>query len=144
MYSSVRTCRRNRPRKSLAFYCPGCLKNKILNHVCHSLITSLPIAVKLAHILVGCMYITLAFQHISDSPRMSFDYLFLPQVSSLLKKMCEEWMQETPLPFRLQRLEFPQQMSTPSPDHESSFFRMPLVFSLESLNLAPAIVGFRC
>ena len=58
--------------------------NEILNHVGHSLITSLQTTVELAHILVGCMYIALALQYISDLSRVFLNYLLLPQVLDLL------------------------------------------------------------
>ena len=77
-YASVLTRSRDRPRKSLAFYSLGCFGNKILNHIGHSLIASLPATAEPAHLLMGCVYITLALPYISHLSRMPFDYLFLP------------------------------------------------------------------
>ena len=58
--ASVLTSGWDGPRKSLAFHRLCRFENKILNHIDHSLVASLPMIAKLAHILMGCMYIPLA------------------------------------------------------------------------------------
>ena len=61
-YASGLTGGRKTSWKSLAFYRLGRSNNKILNHIDHSLIASLQTTAELAHILVGCVYITLALR----------------------------------------------------------------------------------